>query len=165
VIYIALAIGAFGLVIGKSGGATSSNTQAQDWTARLLGAPAGVALVILVGLVVLGIAGLLLYRAYSADFRQQLELGQASPDVRKGVIMLGRVGNGALGVVFAVIGVFFIVAAVQRNPGDAKGLSAALGLLLQQPFGHLLLALVALGLLAYGFYSLAQARYRRIQLT
>jgi hypothetical protein len=165
VTYSGLAYFAFSLITGKSSGGKSSNTQAQDWTARLLAAPGGVALVGLVGLVVLAIAGVLFYRAYSADFRKQLELGGAPPDVRKGIILLGRVGNSALGVVFTVIGVFFIVAAFQRNPGQAKGLSGALGAVLQQPFGHLLLAIVALGLLAYGLYSLAQARYRRIQLT
>lgn len=165
VTYAALALAAFGLATGKSSGAKSSNTQAQDWTARLLSAPGGVALVLLVSLVVLGIAGLLFYRAYSADFRQQLELGQASPELQKTIILLGRVGNAALGVVFTIIGVFLIVAAVQRNPSKATGLSGALGALLAQPLGNLLLAIVALGLLAYGVYSIAQARYRRIQLT
>ena len=90
-------------------------------------------------------------------------MGQAPPNVQAGIVLLGRVGNAALGVVFTVIGVFFIIAALQRNPGQAKGLSGALGALLAQPFGNLLLAIVALGLLAYGVYSLAQARYRRIR--
>jgi hypothetical protein len=77
-------------------------------------------------------------------------------------VILGRVGYSALAVVFTIIGVFFIVAALQHNPNQARGLSGALGTLLQQPFGHLALALVALGLLAYGVYSLAQARVRRV---
>ena len=163
VTYAGLAYLAFQLATGKSSGGKSSNTQAQDWTARLLAAPGGVALVVLVGLVVLVIAGALFYRAYTADFRKQLELGQAPASVRDGIILLGRIGNAALGGVFTIIGVFFIVAAFHRNPGQAKGLSGALGALLAQPFGNFLLAIIALGLLAYGVYSLAQARYRRIQ--
>lgn len=163
IVYAALAYGAFQLATGKSSGSTNSNAQAQDWTARLLAAPGGVALVVLVGLVTLAIAGVLFYRAYSADFRKQLELGQAPAETRAAIIMLGRIGNGALGGIFTIMGVFFIVAAAQHNPGQAKGLSGALAALLAQPFGHLLLGLIALGLLAYGVYSLAQARYRHIR--
>lgn len=162
IIYAALAFFALQLASGKSSGGKSSNTQAQDWTARLLAAPGGVPLVIVVGLVTLAIAGVLYYRAYKADFRKQLELGQLPEQARKGVIWTGRLGYAALGVVFTIIGIFFIVAAAQHNPAQAKGLSAALGALLAQPLGHPLLALVALGLLAYGVYSLAEARFRRI---
>lgn len=161
VIYAALAYFALQLASGKSTGGNNSNTQAQDWTARLLAAPGGVFLVIVVGLFMLAIACVLSYRAYKADFRRQLELGQLPAQARKGVIWTGRLGYAALGVVFTVMGIFFIVAAAQHNPSQAKGLSAALGALLARPLGHPLLALVALGLLAYGVYSLAEARFRR----
>jgi membrane-associated phospholipid phosphatase len=163
VIYAGLALFAFSLATGRSSGGKSSNAQAHDWTARLLAAPGGVALVILVGLVTLGVAASLFYRAYATDFRRQLDLAQAPDNVRAGVILLGRVGYAALGTVFSIIGVFFIIAALQRNPGQAKGLSGALAVTLSQPYGDVLLAVIALGLLAYGAYSLAQARYRRIR--
>jgi uncharacterized protein DUF1206 len=163
VTYAVLGYVALGLATGKSSGGQSSNKQAQDGTAHLLSAPAGAALVVLVGLVVLGIAGTLFYRAYTAEFRQQLELGQATSEVKMGVILLGRVGNAALGIIFTIIGLFFIIAAFRHDPQQAKGLSGALGALLEQPFGNFLLAIVALGLLAYGFFSLAQAKYRRIR--
>jgi hypothetical protein len=163
VIYASLALVAFGLATGKSSGGKSSNAQAQDWTARLLGFPAGVALVVLVGLITLAIAGALFYRAFTADFRQQLHLGEEPPEAAKSVVFLGRLGYSALGVVFAIIGVFFIVAALQHNPAQAKGLSGALGAVLQEPYGSVLLGVVALGLLAYGVYSLAQARLVRVE--
>jgi Na+/proline symporter len=65
-------------------------------------------------------------------------------------------------VVFTIIGIFLIVAAVKNNPQDAKGLDSALIALVQQPFGPWLLGLVALGLIAYGVYSFVEARYRRL---
>jgi hypothetical protein len=71
-------------------------------------------------------------------------------------------GQGALGVVASIIGIFLIVAALHHNPGEAKGLSGALITLLQQPFGPILLGIVAVGLLAYGIYSFVEARYRRL---
>lgn len=162
-IYAGLALVAFGLATGKSSGGKSSNAKAQDWTARLLGLPAGPALVVLVGLVTLAIAGALFYVAFTADFRQQLRLSQEPPDAGKVVVFLGRLGYSALGVIFAIVGVFFIVAALQHNPGQAKGLSGALGTLLQEPYGRVLLAIVALGLIAYGVYCLAQARFSRVE--
>jgi hypothetical protein len=42
------------------------------------------------------------------------------------------------------------------------GIGGALFALAQAPFGPWLLEAVALGLLAYGTYSLAEARYRRV---
>jgi hypothetical protein len=119
--------------------------------------------VVLAGLITLAIAGALFYRAFTADFREQLRLGKAPPDAGKGVVFLGRLGYSALGVVFAIIGVFFIVAALLHNPGQARGLAGALGTLVQEPYGRILLAIVALGLIAYGVYSLAQARLLRIE--
>jgi Domain of Unknown Function (DUF1206) len=78
------------------------------------------------------------------------------------LIFLGRLGYGALGAVFTIIGFFMIVAAVQFNPREAKGLDTALSELLHLPFGPLLLGIVALGLIAYGVYSFVEARYRRL---
>ena len=71
-------------------------------------------------------------------------------------------GNAALGIVFSIVGLFLIIAAVKHNPGDAKGLDAALTELLMQPFGPWLLGVVALGLLSYGLYSFIEVRYRRV---
>jgi len=65
-------------------------------------------------------------------------------------------------VVFAIVGLFLVIAALRHNAGEAKGLGGALAKLTHQPYGHPLLGLVALGLVAYGAYSFAEARYRRI---
>jgi Na+/proline symporter len=119
-------------------------------------------LVILVGCVVLGIAAYLFNKAYRATFTRNLNLSTLNGNTRKGVITLGRLGHAALGIVFTIIGFFLVIAAVKHNPGDAKGLDTALIELLNQPFGPWLLGIVALGLLAYGIYSFAEARYRRV---
>lgn len=160
--YAGLAIGALRLVVGAGNGGANSNAQTQDWTARLMSIPLGVVLVVLVGLVVLAIAGMLFYQAYSASFARHLDLSDASANLRDGAVWLGRLGYAALGGIFTVIGVFLVVAALRHNPGAAIGLSGALGALVGQPFGHLLLGLVALGLIAYGAYSFVEARYRRV---
>ena len=164
---VALSYGLLGVVayqIASTGEAPkrTSTSMAQNWTGLLLKQPVGVLLVILVGCIVLGIAVYLFARAYRASFVRYLNLVRLSEPARKGVIILGRVGNAALGVIFTIVGLFLIIAAVKHNPGDAKGLDAALSELLKQPFGPWLLGVVALGLLAYGGYSFAEARYRRV---
>lgn len=158
--YAGLAIAALRLVAGAGGAGQNSTAQTQSWTTRLLAHGWGVALVIVAGLVVLVIAGALFYRAYSAEFRGRLNLGL--PGGGDWVVWLGRLGYASLGLVFAVIGLFLIVAAAQHNPSQAKGLDSALHALTQQPLGQVTLAVVALGLICYGLYSIAEARYRRV---
>jgi len=64
--------------------------------------------------------------------------------------------------VLGLIGGFLLLAALRYNPSEARGLDGALTSLLNRPFGPWLLALVALGLVAYGLYSVFEARYRRM---
>ena len=160
--YAALAFGAYQIATRTGNGGKSSSTSTQDATAKLLQLPFGVPLVVLVGLVVLGVAFYLFAKAYNSKFQNRLNLATLKAQVKKTLIFLGRLGYGALGVVFTIIGFFMIVAAVQFNPHQAKGLDTALGELLQLPFGRVLLGIVALGLIAYGVYSFVEARYRRL---
>jgi len=64
--------------------------------------------------------------------------------------------------VFLIIGGFLIVAAWQHDPSEARGLGGALATLQQQVYGQILLGIVAVGLIAFGVYSLLEARYRHI---
>lgn len=160
--YAALAFGAFQIATSTGSGGNSSSTSTQDATAKLLQLPFGVPLVVIVGLVVLGVAFYLYAKAYKAKFQNTLNLATLSAQVKKALIFLGRLGYGALGVVFTLIGFFMIVAALQFNPQQAKGLDTALSELLHLPFGPVLLGIVALGLIAYGVYSFVEARYRRL---
>ena len=160
--YAVTAIGAFSLVAGSGSGGQGSTTRTQDWTANLLKLPFGVALVVIVGLVVLAIAVYLYAKAWNGKFQNRLSLTGRAAHVRKLLVFLGRFGYAALGVVFTIVGIFLIVAAIQFNPHQAKGLDTALKELLQLPFGPFLLGIVALGLFAYGAYSFVEARYRNL---
>ena len=160
--YAALGLAAIQLVLGSGNGGASSDTTTHDWTARLLGLPFGPVLVIVVGIIVIGVAGYLLYLAYAADFRDRLTLNDVDNRVRAWVIALGRAGYAALGVVFSIVGIFLIVAALRDNAEQSKSLGGALHELAREPYGHVVLGAVALGLIAYGLYSLTEARYRRL---
>lgn len=141
--------------------ATSDRAEA-DWTARVLDWPGGTWLVQAVGLGAIG-AGLYIgWRGLSGKFRKRLkslEMGRAERLWIRGV---GTVGNVARMLVAIVIGVLLIAAARQHDPEQAVGIDGALKQLADRPYGATFLVLVALGLAAYGAYSLAEARYRRV---
>lgn len=158
--YTALAFTAFRLVMGTAG---DSGNSTADWTARLMAQPFGRWLVGLVGLVAIGVGFSYLYQAYKAKFQQHLNLHQMSPTERKWTKRLGQFGIGARGIIFAIIGIFLVLAALNANANEARGVGGALAALAAQPFGPWLLGTVALGFIAYSIYSLLEARYRQIQ--
>lgn len=160
--YGLLAVGALQLATGSGGTGRSTTTTAQDTTTQLLKQPFGVALVVLLGLVIIGLGGFLVYKGYSAQFKRRLNLATVTPQIRRTMIFLGQFGYIALGVVFLIIGVFLNIAAAQHDPHKAKGLDTALLELSHQPYGPFLLCVVALGLIAYGVFSFVEARYRRV---
>lgn len=160
-IYLSLALSAVRLLqTGRAGESTSATTQ--GWTAQALAKPLGQWLVACGGLIVIAIGAYQLYKAYAAKFREELLLGEMSPAEERWVTWLGRIGYGARGVVFGLIGLFLIVAAIRADPGEARGIDGTLATLAAQPAGPWLLGLVAAGLAAYGLFLFAQARYRRM---
>ena len=161
--YAALALAAANLAFGSGSAGQGSDASTQDWTARLLSAPAGTLLVIALGLVLLGMAALEFVRAYKASFRDDLSLGGLRSDVQRWIVRAGRMGLAARGVVFALIGVFLIQASRQQDPSEAVGLGGALQKLAEQPYGQVLLGVTAAGLVMYGLFSLVEARYRRLK--
>ena len=161
IIYAAFGIEAVRLVLG-SGGGSSEGQQASDWTARLMSQPFGIWLVGIVGAIVIGTGLYQFYRAYSAKFREVLKLHEMNADEERCATRAGRLCFAARGVVYSIIGIFLIIAAVRANPNEAVGIGEALQKLAQQPYGPWLLGLVAIGLVAYGFFAIVLARYRRI---
>ncbi|MGG5261022.1 DUF1206 domain-containing protein [Phycicoccus avicenniae] len=155
VMYAFFAWTAFKVVALGSGG--SSEKQTEDVTASLMGSPAGQVLVGALGLVVLGIAGYHVYKGWKKKFLEDL-VGHPGD----WAVQAGRAGYIAKGVALAVVGVFFLIAAVQHDADKAQGLDGALKTLKEASFGPVLLTVVALGIAAYGVYSFARARYARL---
>lgn len=160
--YTSLAFAALQLAMNNGNGGKSTDATTQDWTGRVLNTSLGVPLVILAGIVMLGVAGALAIEVYRAHFRRYLKSTRLSKVAEQSIVLAGRFGYASLSVVLAIIGIFLIVAAKQHNPGEAKGLGGALEQLAQTSIGPLLLGIVALGLIAYGAFSLACAGYRRL---
>jgi len=159
VFYAVVAFGILKYALGI-GQPSSSDTQSQDLTATALKHPGGQAIMVIAGLVIVAAGLYTMYRALRLEFLEHLRLGSASPTTRTAVKRLGQAGGIARGLVWAVIGVFLIVAAKDADPAQAKGVDSALRALDRTPLGPWLLLVVALGLVTFGVYSWCEARWR-----
>lgn len=162
--YIGVAINAGMLAIGASNSSSGGGSSKQDWTAMVMEQPLGRWLVGIAGAITIGIGFYRLYRAYKIKFRKKLDMRELDSGKQDLLVNISRFGIAARGVVFVMIGFFILQAAKNFDPQKVKGLDGALLTLTQQPFGKVLLALMALGLMAYALYLFVEARYLRIEL-
>ncbi|WP_109210917.1 MULTISPECIES: DUF1206 domain-containing protein [Microbacterium] len=157
VVYIAIAITA---IVYALGGSSDSSQSTQTFSAQLMSTPGGLILLVLVGLIVLGIGIAFIVRGFTRAFEKHLELPAGV--ARKGIVTFGIVGYVAKGIAVGVTGVLFVVAALTHDAEAAGGLDAALHTLAELPFGAVILWVVAAGLIIYGLFCFARARYARM---
>ena len=158
-VYAGFGVMAFKTVTsGSSGGNTGS-----DITAKVLEWPGGQTIVFIGGLVIIAIAVALTIRGLKTDFEKHLDTSRMSPSTFTAVRRLGQAGYVARGAVFAVVGIFVCKAAMDYKPGKAAGFDVALKQIADAPAGTFLLILCSLGLIAFGAYCVAEARYRRLE--
>ncbi|WP_405915284.1 DUF1206 domain-containing protein [Streptomyces sp. NBC_00728] len=145
-----------------SRGSGSGDRQSRDVTAKALGLPGGQWIVGAAGagLVVAGVW--IAARAVMRKYHKHLKLGEMSRRVRKAVDTAGVGGGAARGVVFAAAGAFAVRAAVDYEPDQAKGMDGTLRSFAGTPMGPWLLACVAAGLVLFGLFSFAMARWRKV---
>jgi fumarate reductase subunit D len=158
IVYGGLCAIAIQILLGSGGG--SGNTH--KTTAGVLGWPAGTWLVGIAGALLIGIGLYQGYRGLSRDFLEDSKTEEMSARVRRWIKWIGTFGHVARMVVFGLVGVFLVKAAIDYNPAKAVGVDGALAKLAHHSYGPFLLGLVAAGLVAFGLYSLSDARYRRI---
>ena len=142
----------------RGGGSDGGDQAAQDWTARVMAQPFGRWLIAAIGLGIIGYGAYQLYRAWESKLGKRLHLGEMKPQTERKVVLISRIGIGARGIVFLMIGGSLLIAAARHNAGAAHGTSGALG---QMP--DPMLAAVGIGLMAYGLYAFLNARYRAIK--
>ncbi|MET7654044.1 DUF1206 domain-containing protein [Streptomyces sp. NPDC005486] len=158
--FVAYSVLAFAAGSGSGGG--SSDEQSRDVTARVLDLPGGRWIVGVAG-VGIAVAGVWMgARAVMRSYRKHLRLGEMSPRVRRLVDITGVGGGAARGLVFAAAGAFAVRAAVDYEPNRAKGLDDTLRSFAGTPAGPGLLACVAAGLVLFGLFSFAMARWRKV---
>ena len=156
--YGVLAYGAIEILM--AGHAAGGNISKKS--AGILGWPGGQEILGAIGVVLLVIGGYQGYRAVTTEFLDDAKTGEMSDQTQHVFSTLAVIGHLARMVVFGLVGVFLLVAAVQYDPQKAVGLGGVLARLLRQPGGSELMGVVAAGLVAFGVYSAADARYHRL---
>jgi hypothetical protein len=159
-LHASLAFSAFKLVAGWTGDHRQGH---RDWTAKLLEMPFGPFLVAIVGFGVGAFAFAQVCKAWRQKFKEQLKTEKMNGQQRRWVVRITQFGLSARGIVFLLVGWFFINAARKHDPNEAGGLAEALRTLENAPYGPALLGVVAAGLIAYGGYMFVEAGFHRIR--
>jgi len=158
VVYTGLCALAVAILLGSGGGSGGAKKE----TAGVFGWPAGTWLVGIAGVVLFGVGLYKGYRGITKDFLADSKTEQMGSGTRRWIKWIGTFGYLARMVVFCLVGVFLVKAAIDYDPNTAVGLDGALAKVDHASYGPFLLGLVAAGLIAFGIYSLSDSRYRRI---
>jgi hypothetical protein len=142
---------------------SSSGSNQTQFIGQIMALPMGRIIVGVIGVAAIAAGLYQVYQGIQSKFEQQFKPYALTADQYRTAVQIGRFGTIARGVVFAIIGFFFCLAAYYANPGQAQGVSGALKFLANQPYGLWLLGIVAVGLIAFGVYSLMTAAWFRFQ--
>jgi hypothetical protein len=159
VIYASLAYSALSLLNGSR---EHQSTQQRDIALTVMSHSGGRWLVGLVGFIVVAVGLRAVWEGVQLKFMQYFQRRHISPAVRSWIRSLGRIGTISRGIVFTITGGLVVSAAWTHDASKATGLDAAVKTLRNQPYGKVLLGVVAIGLIIFGIYGLAEARYRDI---
>jgi hypothetical protein len=159
-IYAGLAVSAFNILAHARG--KSQASQQQLWTSKVMKYPAGRWLIGLIGAVVIVVGLVLIYEGVARKFKKYFALADMPAASRRIVWILGTFGTAARGVVFGLTGFFLIRAAIEYDSKKARGLDGALrNTVADSTAGRVLVAVCAVGLIAFGLYGYAEAAWRR----
>lgn len=153
-----LALFAISLAITLSGGSSSGGSEGvATW---LMQQPLGRWLVGLIGAIMIGAGLAHAVKGAKTQFDRHFDM---PAQTQRWAYPICRFGLVIRGMVFVMTGSFFLIAAYQLDPDEAGGMAEMFATFRNQPYGAWLISFVAIGLLAFGSYSLLEAIYRRVE--
>ena len=156
VLYVALGV----LALQVANGDQSSSSSSQEETAEgVLGLPGGRFIVAAIALAVMAVGAYLVHKGVTKRFLKEIDVSGCSSDATRLITRVGQVGYPGKGVAFLLVGGLLGWAALGFTGDKAVGLDAALREVQDAPFGTWLLTLIAIGLVAFGAFCFARARY------
>src|SRR5215213_6608886 len=159
--YASFVVPTYQLLNGVRNGAAANGTV--QMVSKILNMPMGRWIVGGLGLAAIAAGLYQIYAGIKMDFDQRFKPYALSADQLRIAKQVGRFGTIARGIVFSLTGFFLVLAGYQANPGSARGFDGALDFLAKQPYGIYLLIFVALGLVAFGVYSLMSAAWFKLK--
>ena len=158
--YAGLCVTAVKILTGVS--STGGSSSPKQTTGGVLDWTGGTVIVGVVGAILIAVALFQGYKGISKKFLDDSKTREMSRPVKRGFTAIGVFGHLARMVVFGLIGYGLVKAAIDYNPRKAIGLDGALNNLSHSAYGPLLLGVVAVGLIGFALYSIADARYAKI---
>lgn len=162
-------VSAFGYAIlvmptyGYITGGLQATSGSQKYIPSIMAMPWGRWIVGILGLATMVGGFYQIYQGVKANFDRQFQIYAMTPKQAKLAIDVARFGTVSRGVVFALVGGLIGLAAYQANPNQPIGMDAALAVLLKLPYGIWLLGIIAIGLIAFGIYSMLSALWFRLK--
>lgn len=132
----------------------------QRKAAMLLDLPFGDALLIVVGLVVIGVGIGNIVKGFRADFGETLS---CSERLCRPLTLVARAGYVARGLAYLPLALFVVLAGWHARASEVGSFGSSLDALEAQPGGSLMLGATAVGLIAFGAFAFVEARFRRIR--
>lgn len=151
-LYGSLAVWAIKLSLGSAEEATS----AVQWTAKAMAQPWGRWLVAIAAAVLAAVGVAHFIKAVRRGFLRYL----SSAARRAWIIRVSQIGLVSRGIMFILFGFFALRAAWRSDPGESKDLSTLLHWLHSLPYASVWIALAAIGLAAFGLYSVLEGIFR-----
>lgn len=162
VLYLAIGIYAMNLAVkGAESGDGGGNDSRQSIVGKILEYPGGEYIIGIASLIIIGMGIYQITRGVTGKFMKKVNLYKS--DMKDAFKTAGVLGYVSRGVVLTIIGYFLLHAAWLSNPSEAQGTGAAFAFL-QNNFGSLMMAIVAVGMAGYGVFCFVKAKYQRINL-
>lgn len=154
----ALAVAVFQMALGQPDGGDGT----RSWIGKVLEQPFGAVIIGAAGTAIICAGLAQFHQAYTKKFLENFNWRGMSPRQQHWVTRMGQVGYSARGIVFPIIGISLVRAALAHDPGQTRGVREALLDIARSGAGQLLLGVVAVGFLAFGAFLVASARHRQI---
>ena len=158
-VHLSLAVFAIGLILQWD--ASGIGASAAGWFAALAERGWARGMTLVLALVTLGVGIAHLVKGWRAGYERHFA---ADEEALARFRLICRLGLIARGIAFAVVATLTFYAGAVHDFEAAPSLDDALDSVQALPFGGLLLAVMACGLLAFAFYSFAEAIYRRVEM-
>jgi hypothetical protein len=159
--FLYLGIGAYAIKLIFSGADKGDGESRQFVVSKVLEYPGGEYVVGIASVIVIGMGLYQIFRGVTGKFMKRVNLYRSG--MKEAFKYAGTMGYISRGIVLAIVGYFLFHAAWLSNANEAQGTGAAFSFL-QNHFGSVMMALVALGLTGYGIFCFVKAKYQKIDI-
>jgi hypothetical protein len=147
----------------RSAAKANGNKTVSDITSRVMQHTAGRWLIGIAGALTIGAGLYRLAKGLKSDVTNDVDMSGMSAERSRLTRRLGAIGEIGRGIAMGLIGFFLVRAAVTFKAAEATGLDGALRRLALESWGVFVVAVVGLGLMAYGLFCLVTFTRRRLQ--